>query len=555
MSDESLGYGYDPIHPYRNDFILRQAPIEVSHGSDRAVFRDVALIDATLIGEIPPNELKGSRIIAIDGDRDAIRQIHAALADLSEINVLRIISHGSEGTLWFGEQRIDAATLAIRSDEITGLGNAMADGADILIYGCEVASTDKGRQLIRNFASLTGADIAANTGLTGSTGDVSLDYQIGEITNTPNAKLEAYKRADISLCTRVLWNTITIGDESVVLSGRSQDWFKASGPNDPSEPKLLVMPRGLLKSGAYYGRDLVVPVNPVKWKSRYGSLVVANENRVVMEGMNEKGLAAHALAQPKTEYGHRDESRKGIQMGLLVPYILDNAATVDEAIELIKRIQPVSVDLDGFPIGVSLVFEDRLGDSAIIEFLASESEVDSALDPGVVKVYQGRDVRVFANLDYAESLATLKETYPFDVETATRNTEIPGNGGRIFRFVRASFFNDFLTQMQPETVDQAKAALMSAMRSVSNPIGAPGDNPGQGKFSGDETNWRTLSDLTNRVYTFDNARTLTTFSTNLRKLDFRNGSGVRVLDPSIPSLGGDVTRLYRIARAGAPGLA
>lgn len=74
-------------------------------------------------------------------------------------------------------------------------------------------------------------------------------------------------------------------------------------------------------------------------------------------------------------------------------------------------------------------------------------------------------------------------------------------------------------------------------------------------FFGDETNWRTISDLTHSVYMFDNARTLATFSTDLKRLDFRRAAGVRSLDPSNPNLHGNVTRLYRPLSGPVPGVA
>jgi len=41
----------------------------------------------------------------------------------------------------------------------------------------------------------------------------------------------------------------------------------------------------------------------------------------------------------------------------------------------------------------------------------------------------------------------------------------------------------------------------------------------------------------------DNPRTLDTLSTDLSRLDFRRGTGVRSIDPVNPALQGDVTRL------------
>jgi choloylglycine hydrolase len=91
---------------------------------------------------------------------------------------------------------------------------------------------------------------------------------------------------------------------------------------------------------------------------------------------------------------------------------------------------------------------------------------------------------------------------------------------------------------------------MSVMRNVSDPIGAPGSTANVVH----ETDWRTLSDLTNRVYVFENPRTLTTLRTDLSRLDFRRAAGVRSLDPSNPNLPGNVTGLYRPLPGPVPGV-
>jgi choloylglycine hydrolase len=492
----------------------------------------VVLIDAALMDDIPRQELAGGRVIAIDSSRDAIDQISTGLAGLSEINVVRVISHGSDGSLWFGDQRIDATTLATRADEIAGWGRALSAGADMLLYGCSVASTGEGSQFVRTLAGLTGADTAANGNRTGFTGDVTLEFQVGDVTHAPQATTEYYAQAGVTLCTRVLWNDNSVG----VLTGRTADWFKAPDPKGASDPKLHVMPRGLRKSGAMDGKVVVVSQNPAKWTSRYGSVVVGNYNSVVVDGMNEKGLAAHALALDVTNYGTRDVSRQGISMTLVVPYILDNAATVAEALALLPRIQPVAIKMAGYATGLSFSIEDRLGDSAVIEYIN-----------GVAEIRHGRQYRVVTNtkLDDAETLLT-----KFDFKNATNTLTIPGNTNSNDRFVRASYFSHMLSSVTPRNRLEARAALMSVMRNVSDPIGAPGATANVVH----ETDWRTLSDLTNRVYVFENPRTLTTLRTDLSRLDFRSGSGVRTIDPLNPRLPGDITRLYRPSRVSVPGV-
>jgi choloylglycine hydrolase len=492
----------------------------------------VVLIDAALMVDIPREELAGSRVIAIDRGRDVIDQISTALAGLSEIEAIRVISHGSDGSLSFGDQRIDATTLTTRADEIAGWGRALAAGGDMLLYGCSVATTGDGIQFVRRLAGLTGVDTAASSNDTGFTGDVSLEFQVGDVTHAPQATTESYARAGVTLCTRVLWN-----DNSVaVLAGRTADWFKAPGPRGASDPKLHVMPRGLRKSGAMEGNEVVVSQNPATWTSRHGSVVVANYNSVVVDGMNEKGLAAHALALDVTNYGPRDVARPGISMTLVVPYILDNAATVVEALALLPGIQPVAVPMMGYSTGLSFSIEDRLGDSAVVEYIN-----------GAEVIRHGRQYRVVTNtkLDIAEGLLT-----NYDFTNPTNAVTIPGNTNSDDRFVRASWYSNLLSRVTPRNRLEAKAALMSVMRNVSDPIGAPGSRPGVVH----ETDWRTLSDLTNRVYVFENPRTLTSLRTDLSRLDFRRGSGVRTIDPLNLSLPGNVTRLYRPSRVPVPGV-
>jgi penicillin V acylase-like amidase (Ntn superfamily) len=327
-------------------------------------------------------------------------------------------------------------------------------------------------------------------------------------------------------CTRILWNTNSIA----VMSSRSMDWWGSS------QPRLHVLPRGIRKSGAFFGQRTVVTQNPVTWTSRYGSVVTSAYGTAIPDGMNEKGLAAHALWLQGSDYGPRDPSRAGVQAGLWVQYVLDNAETVKQAVALHPRIQPVAVSLKGINIPLALAIEDRTGDSAIIEYRG-----------GQPLVYHGRDYRVMSNTPLDTALALLGEV---DIAGATRNTPLPGNTNSLDRFVRASFYVDFLGRTAPRNRTEASAALMSVARNVSDPIGAPGDEPGET----DETDYRTLSDLTNRTYAFEPTLRLATLRTDLRRLDFRRGAPALSLNPDNANLNGDITRIYRPGRTPPPGV-
>jgi hypothetical protein len=161
--------------------------------------REVVLIDSALVASIPQEELAGSLVVSIDAGRDAVAQISTALAGLSDLDVVRVISHGSDGTLWFGDQRIDAATLAARADEVAGWRQSLAADGDILLYGCSVASTLDGRLFVEQLGSLTQADVAASIDATGQGGDTDLEFQQGQVTAALLASTAEYERAGVSL--------------------------------------------------------------------------------------------------------------------------------------------------------------------------------------------------------------------------------------------------------------------------------------------------------------------------------------------------------------------
>ena len=158
--------GFNKFQPL--DETLKQA---IFHGGSNLVpattRQDVVIIDSNLIATIPQQELRGSLIVPIDGNRDAIQQISNALKNVSGIDTLRVISHGSDGALWFGSQKITSSELHSRASEFAAWGKSLSKDGDILLYGCSVASSGLGQSFVSEFANQTGADVAASTNKTG----------------------------------------------------------------------------------------------------------------------------------------------------------------------------------------------------------------------------------------------------------------------------------------------------------------------------------------------------------------------------------------------------
>jgi penicillin V acylase-like amidase (Ntn superfamily) len=322
-------------------------------------------------------------------------------------------------------------------------------------------------------------------------------------------------------CTRVLWNN----NKLAVVVGRTMDWPEST------EPILTVLPRGMKRDGGLIGSSVAVQENPARWTSKYGSVVTTVYGIGTADGLNEKGLGMHMLYLKATDFGPRDRSKAGVQAGLWGQYLLDNAATVQEALQRLQEIQPIMVDHDGVKATVHLAIEDASGDSAIIEYVN-----------GKLVVHHGREYRVMTNdPPYDQQLALLKK---YDFTNATRQTPLPGNVDPTDRFVRATYFQQMLPE--PKNEREAIAGILAIARNVSVPFGAPNNAPGTLY----NTEYRTAIDLTNQRYFFELTTSPNVIWVDLSKLNLSPGASVMVLNPDNIELSGDVTeKLTKAAKA------
>jgi hypothetical protein len=123
-------------------------------------------------------------VVLLDASRDGIRQISQALDGRTDISAIHLISHGADGEVQLGTATLNFDSLVKNAAQIKGWGEALTSGADLLIYGCDVAQHADGRALVDALSRLTGADVAASENVTGAAdqgGDWTLEYQDGEI--------------------------------------------------------------------------------------------------------------------------------------------------------------------------------------------------------------------------------------------------------------------------------------------------------------------------------------------------------------------------------------
>lgn len=110
----------------------------------------------------------GIDVVLIDGQADGVAQIAAALAGRSGIEAVHIFSHGSQGQVNLGSAHLNLDSIGAHAGNLATIGAALAENADILLYGCDVGAGTRGIALLDALALATGADIAASADLTGN---------------------------------------------------------------------------------------------------------------------------------------------------------------------------------------------------------------------------------------------------------------------------------------------------------------------------------------------------------------------------------------------------
>ena len=298
----------------------------------------------------------------------------------------------------------------------------------------------------------------------------------------------------IDACTRAVY----LGPDNMVVTGRTMDWRE-----DPLS-NLYLYPRGIQKKGA-------ISDNTVFWTSKYGSVVTAGYDIGVCDGMNEKGLVANLLFLTESSYVRSNDTRPVMGISIWTQYVLDNFATVDEAVaELSKQI--FRMDAPDLPNGAKstlhLSISDATGNSAIFEYIN-----------GNLIIHEGRECQIMTNSPTYDKQLTLNDYW----KQIGGLVMLPGTNRASDRFVRASFY----IQALPQTSDfhQAVAGVFSVMRNVSVPLGI--SVPDQPNIA--STRWRTVSDQKNKVYYFESTMSPDIFWINFKDLNFNSGAPVRKL--------------------------
>lgn len=171
-----------------------------------------------------------AELVVLADDQDAFRQIAAILESRTGLESIHVISHGRSGELSLAGQQIDQTQLESRADEIAKWKTSLADGADLLLYGCNVAEGRRGEAFISTLRGIVGVDVAASVDRTGAkqhTGDWDLEVQMGQVEFAALLDRDALARFQGYLQIEI-WAAGQTGDELMELeiNGEVVDtWF------------------------------------------------------------------------------------------------------------------------------------------------------------------------------------------------------------------------------------------------------------------------------------------------------------------------------------------
>ncbi len=297
-------------------------------------------------------------------------------------------------------------------------------------------------------------------------------------------------------CTRVVY----LGADGDVITARSMDW------KVDVETNLWVFPRGMARSGE-------AGPNSIKWTSKYGSVIATGYDVSTTDGLNEAGLSANLLWLVESGYPTLDKSKPGLTIAAWAQYVLDNFATVQEAVDALRR-APFTVVTANVPgeerlATLHLSMSDASGDSAIVEYINGQQVI-----------HHDRKYQVMTNSPIFEEQLALN-AYWRQIGGAVF---LPGTNRSADRFARASFYINAIPKSEDPGL--ALASVFSVIRNVSVPFGI--STPEEPNIS--STRWRTVADHKRKLYFFESALTPNTFWVDLKKLDFSPRAAVLKLD-------------------------
>ncbi len=168
--------------PEQTQSVIDQTPVQSSHEliiMDPRVANAEQLLQELLSGQTG----RDFEVRYLNADQDGVEQITQLLAgSTTPYDAVHIFTHGQPGQIELGSTWLAPENLPQHAGEFARWGTHLSADADLLFYGCDVAQTATGVQMLEEISVLTGADVSASDDMTGNVslgGDWDLEFQHG----------------------------------------------------------------------------------------------------------------------------------------------------------------------------------------------------------------------------------------------------------------------------------------------------------------------------------------------------------------------------------------
>ena len=319
------------------------------------------------------------------------------------------------------------------------------------------------------------------------------------------------------------------------LTGRTTDSVAELGI--ALDHTMTISPRGVQRNGNTVDGSLA---NPAQWTSKYGSLTV---EKLAGGGVNEKGLSVDGLMLDKAVYATPDQSTPCVSNLKVVTYLLDNAATVQECLDLINNVLVVGEKILGNELGMHIAVRDASNDMAIIEFVNGGTK-KSPMSKTVV--YRGTEY------DVATNEPPMPQQLKYYKKFSDGKKGLGGDYNSYDRFVRLKMFNKTLPE--GSSTWENVCNVFQLMDTVHTVAGAVDYSMKEFDYVNKETHkgkktyahmwpniWTSVTDHDNLTFYFKMAQYPNTVWVDLKKIDFETLAKTGTLDPRDFSLTGEVS--------------
>lgn len=130
----------------------------------------------------------GVDIVEVPQGKDGMVELMKILSNYNNLDAVHIVSHAKSGAIQLGGQTIDQKELEEDVAGFAAINNAIREGGDLMLYGCDIAKGEEGDEFLEIIQNNTHVDVAASDDVTGNEaygGNWELEIQKGDIEATP----------------------------------------------------------------------------------------------------------------------------------------------------------------------------------------------------------------------------------------------------------------------------------------------------------------------------------------------------------------------------------